>query len=47
LTPHNSGITDQAQVALATNVAQGILDVLSGKRPARVVNPEAFDKPRM
>lgn len=42
LTPHNSGITDQAQVALATNVAQGILDVLSGKRPARVANPEVF-----
>ena len=47
LTPHNSGITDQAQVALSRNVAQGVLDVLVGRRPERTANPQVFKHPSL
>jgi len=40
LTPHVAGLSDQALVRVATEAAQGILDVLQGRRPASPVNPE-------
>jgi len=35
-----AGLSDQALVRVATEAAQGILDVLQGRRPASPVNPE-------
>jgi hypothetical protein len=29
---------------MATGAAQGVVDVLSGKKPQYVVNPEVFNK---
>jgi phosphoglycerate dehydrogenase-like enzyme len=43
LTPHIAGVTDQSQIALAKNVAQGVLDVLAGRRPSQVLNKEVLN----
>ena len=42
LTPHIAGVTNQSQIALSKNVAQGVLDVLAGRRPAQVLNTEVL-----
>ena len=42
LTPHIAGVTDKSQRALSMNVAQGVLDVLAGRRPAQVLNSEVL-----
>lgn len=42
LTPHIAGVTDQSQIGLARNVAQGVLDVMAGRRPSQVRNPEVL-----
>jgi D-3-phosphoglycerate dehydrogenase / 2-oxoglutarate reductase len=43
LTPHVAGLSDRALVQVATQAAQGIVDVLQGRRPQSPVNPEVFD----
>ncbi len=43
LTPHSGGLTKEAVLRIATDAAQGIIDVLSGKRPRYVVNPEVLE----
>jgi D-3-phosphoglycerate dehydrogenase len=42
LTPHIAGLTPESLDRVAIQAAQGILDVLHGKRPAHVINPEVF-----
>ncbi len=43
LSPHNAALTDNALVAMATQSAQGICEVLSGKKPTYLVNPQVND----
>jgi D-3-phosphoglycerate dehydrogenase len=42
LTPHSAGLTLESAVRMATDAAQAIVDVLEGRRPEGVVNPEVF-----
>lgn len=44
LTPHSGALTKEAGIRMAAGAAQAIVDVLSGRRPEHVVNPEVFDK---
>ena len=39
LTPHLMGLSRQGTAATFTDAAQGVLDVLTGTRPAAVANP--------
>lgn len=43
LTPHVAGLSDQAVVRVSTQAAEGILDVLQGRRPSSPVNPEVWE----
>ncbi len=43
LSPHVAGQTHTAMVQVGLSAAQAILDELAGKRPAFVVNPEAYE----
>lgn len=43
LTPHVAGLSDQALPRVAQQAAEGIVDVLQGRRPASPVNPAVFD----
>lgn len=40
LTPHLGASTEEAQVRAATDAAEGVIAMLSGKRPEYIVNPE-------
>ena len=40
LTPHLMGLTRKATAATFADAAQGVVDVLSGRRPAAVANPD-------
>lgn len=40
LTPHVAGLSDRALVRVATEAAEGIVDVLQGRTPRSPVNPE-------
>ena len=42
LTPHSAGLTVECVIRMATGAAQAIVDVLEGRRPPYVVNPEVF-----
>jgi D-3-phosphoglycerate dehydrogenase len=42
LTPHIAGITKESMDRMATHSAQGVLDVLEGRRPQHLVNPEVM-----
>ncbi|HEY8425738.1 MAG TPA: hydroxyacid dehydrogenase [Limnochordales bacterium] len=44
VTPHSAALTTEAVIRMATGAAQAIVDVLSGRRPEHVVNPEVFEK---
>jgi len=46
LTPHMAAMTDLALVNMAVDVAQGILDVLAGRRPQYLANPPVWDSRR-
>ncbi len=43
LTPHLMGMTRRAAAATFVDAARGIVDVLAGRRPAAVANPEWLD----
>jgi D-3-phosphoglycerate dehydrogenase / 2-oxoglutarate reductase len=43
LTPHLMGLTRRATAATFADAARGILDVLAGRRPAAVANPDWTD----
>ncbi len=42
VTPHSAALTAECAARMALQAAQGILDVLAGRRPPAVVNPEVF-----
>jgi len=42
LSPHSAGLTVECVIRMATHAAQSIIDVLEGRRPEGVVNPEVF-----
>ncbi len=42
--PHAASLTKEGVVRMATTAAQGVLDVLMGKRPEFLVNPEVLKK---
>ena len=43
LTPHLMGLTRRATAATFADAARGVVDVLAGRRPAAVANPEWVD----
>ncbi|HSB79950.1 MAG TPA: hydroxyacid dehydrogenase [Candidatus Methylomirabilis sp.] len=43
LTPHSAGLTVECVIRMATHAAQAIIDILEGRRPEGVINPEVFD----
>ncbi len=45
VTPHAAFVSHESLVELRTRVAQQIVDVLSGRRPEGVVNPEIYSRP--
>jgi D-3-phosphoglycerate dehydrogenase len=42
VTPHTAALTAECVMRMATHAAQAILDVLAGRRPEGVVNPQVF-----
>jgi D-3-phosphoglycerate dehydrogenase / 2-oxoglutarate reductase len=44
LSPHSAALTQECVIRMAVGAAEGVVDVLSGKRPQFVVNPEALKK---
>ncbi|MBN8958364.1 MAG: hydroxyacid dehydrogenase [Rhizobiales bacterium] len=42
VSPHTAGVTTEARIRMGTIAAEQILDVLDGKRPPRLVNPEVW-----
>jgi D-3-phosphoglycerate dehydrogenase len=42
LSPHSAALTIEGVMRMATHAAQGIIDVLEGRIPEGVVNPEAL-----
>lgn len=46
LTPHTAGSTLEAQRRVAADMARQMVEVLAGRRPAHLVNPEVWDRRR-
>ena len=44
LSPHSAALTGECVIRMATGAAEGVVDVLTGRRPQFVVNPEVFKK---
>ena len=44
LSPHSAALTQECVIRMATGAAEGVVDVLTGKTPQFVVNPEVFKK---
>jgi D-3-phosphoglycerate dehydrogenase len=42
LSPHTAGLTAECAMRMASQAAQAIMDVLEGRRPEGVVNPDVF-----
>jgi D-3-phosphoglycerate dehydrogenase len=42
LSPHTAGVTHEARANIARMAAQNLLDAFDGRRPARIVNPDAW-----
>jgi D-3-phosphoglycerate dehydrogenase len=42
LSPHSAGLTVECVIRMATHAAQAIMDVLEGRRPEGVINPEVL-----
>lgn len=47
LSPHTGGSTDEALKAMAEQCAQQIIDVLAGRRPPHLINPEVWERRRL
>ncbi|MFZ5648516.1 MAG: hydroxyacid dehydrogenase [Bacillota bacterium] len=47
VTPHMAAMTDLALVNMAVDVSTGILDVLWGRRPQYLANPEVWERRRI
>jgi D-3-phosphoglycerate dehydrogenase len=46
LTPHTAALTRECVIRLATEAAKAVIEVLHGKRPQGMVNPEVLAHPR-
>jgi D-3-phosphoglycerate dehydrogenase len=46
LTPHTAALTRECVIRLATEAAKAVIEVLHGKRPQGIVNPEVLAHPR-
>ena len=46
LAPHAGGSTEEALVRTAEECARQVVDVLEGRRPANIVNPDSWDRRR-
>jgi len=46
LSPHVAGITEDSARRLAIGAAEGVLDVLAGRKPEALLNPEIWDRRR-
>jgi D-3-phosphoglycerate dehydrogenase len=46
LAPHVGGSTEEALIRTAEECARHVVDVLAGRRPPHIVNPEAWDRRR-
>jgi D-3-phosphoglycerate dehydrogenase / 2-oxoglutarate reductase len=44
VSPHTAGVTKEARVRMGRIAAEQMLDALDGKRPPRIVNPEAWPR---
>jgi D-3-phosphoglycerate dehydrogenase / 2-oxoglutarate reductase len=44
LSPHSAGLTVECVIRMATHAAQAIVDVLEGRKPEGVINPEVFQQ---
>lgn len=42
VSPHTAGVTKEARTQMAKIAAEQVLDILDGKRPPRIVNPEVW-----
>ena len=42
LTPHSAALTKECVARMAVDAAQGVLDVLEGRKPKHVFNPDAI-----
>jgi D-3-phosphoglycerate dehydrogenase len=45
-TPHSAGFTEEAGRAMGMGVVEEVMDVVSGRRPANLVNPEVWESPK-
>jgi D-3-phosphoglycerate dehydrogenase len=45
-TPHVAFYSEESVVELETKAAQNVADILAGRRPAAIVNPQVLDLPR-
>jgi D-3-phosphoglycerate dehydrogenase len=44
LSPHSAALTQECVIRMATGAAEGVVDVLTGRRPRFVVNPEVYQR---
>lgn len=44
VTPHTAWLTKETRIKMAVDSAQGIIDVLNGKEPKYIVNPEVLER---
>jgi D-3-phosphoglycerate dehydrogenase / 2-oxoglutarate reductase len=44
LSPHSAALTQECVIRMATGAAEGVVDLLSGKRPQFVVNPDVYKR---
>lgn len=44
LSPHSAALTEECVIRMATGAAEGIVDVLSGKKPQFIVNPDVYHR---
>jgi D-3-phosphoglycerate dehydrogenase / 2-oxoglutarate reductase len=44
LSPHSAALTQECVIRMAIGAAEGVVDVLSGRRPKSVVNPKVYEK---
>jgi lactate dehydrogenase-like 2-hydroxyacid dehydrogenase len=44
LAPHIGSATGETRAAMARSAAQNLLDLLDGKRPATLLNPEVLTR---
>jgi D-3-phosphoglycerate dehydrogenase / 2-oxoglutarate reductase len=42
VSPHNAGITRQSRHTIAKIAAEQVLDILGGRKPPRLLNPEVW-----